>query len=246
VTDLNPGASTGVVGVLGGMGPLATADFFNKVIAATPATNDAGHVPLLIHSDPRIPGRPAAILHGGPSPLPALLAARNRLIAAGAVALVMPCNTAHHWHVQLQTGCPVPFLSIVDAACQEVTRAVEKGALIGIIGTRATLAAQLFDAPLAHSGCALLLPDEQALQQVVLPAIEGVKAGRVAQSGAPLELVVQALLDRGAARVILACTEVPLALDAIESPLRAHCVDTTAALARACVAWWQQYSGPNL
>ena len=133
-----------MVGVLGGMGPLATADFFNKVIAATHATSDAGHVPLLISSDPRIPSRPAAILHGGLSPLPALLAARDRLIAAGAVALVMPCNTAHHWHAQLQAGCDVPFLSIVDAACQEVVQQVARGAPVGIIATRATLAARTF------------------------------------------------------------------------------------------------------
>ncbi len=239
MTDLHPGS---VVGVLGGMGPLATADFFSKVIAATPAGNDADHVPLLIHSDPRIPSRPAAILQGGPSPLPALLAARDRLIAAGAVALVMPCNTAHHWHAQLQARCPVPFLSIVDAACQEVTSEVARGATVGIIATQATLAARLFDQQLAQWGCTVLQPDDQTLQQVVLPAIAGVKAGDVAHSGLPLQQAVQALLDRGASRVILACTEVPVALDAIASPVRAHCVDTTAALARACVAWWQQYS----
>ncbi len=234
--------SNAMIGVLGGMGPLATADFFSKVIAATPATSDAGHVPLLIHSDPRIPSRPAAILQGGESPLPVLLATRDRLIAAGAVALVMPCNTAHHWHAQLQANCPVPFLSIVDAACQEAAHQVSRGAPVGIIATRATLAAQLFDAPLARLGCSLLQPTEQELQAIVLPAIEGVKAGRVAASGTPLERAVQVLLDRGAAQVILAYTEVPVALDAIESPLRARCVDTTAALARACVAWWHQYS----
>ena len=66
-----------MIGILGGMGPLATADFFAKVIAATKAARDEDHVPLLIQSDPRIPGRPAAILRGGPSPLPALLAGRE-------------------------------------------------------------------------------------------------------------------------------------------------------------------------
>jgi len=50
---------------------------------------------------------------------------------------------------------------------------------------------------------------------------------------------VQALLNQGAGAVVLACTETPLALDAVQSPLRAQCVDSTAALARACVAWWQ-------
>ncbi len=86
-----------MIGVLCGMGPLATADFFSKVIAATPAKGDADHVPLLIQSDPRIVSRPAAILGNGRSPLPDLLLGRDRLIQAGATALAMPCNTAHFW-----------------------------------------------------------------------------------------------------------------------------------------------------
>ena len=76
-----------MIGVLGGMGPLATVDFFSKLIAATPASCDADHVPLLIQSDPRIPPRPPAILSGATSPLPALLAGRDRLIAGGAPAI---------------------------------------------------------------------------------------------------------------------------------------------------------------
>ena len=81
-----------MIGVLGGMGPLATVDFFNKVLAATPAQGDADHVPLLIQSDPRISPRPAAIFGSGRSPLPELLAGRDRLISAGATMLAMPCN----------------------------------------------------------------------------------------------------------------------------------------------------------
>ena len=71
-----------MLGVIGGMGPLATADFFRKLIDATPARDDDEHIPVLIHSVPRIPSRPAAILRGGPSPLPALLAARGARVRA--------------------------------------------------------------------------------------------------------------------------------------------------------------------
>jgi aspartate racemase len=228
-----------MIGILGGMGPLATADFFSKVIAATPASRDEDHVPLLIQSDPRIPSRPAAILRGGESPLPALLAGRNRLIAAGAVALAMPCNTAHVWYPQLLIDCPVPFLSIVEASCDEAAARAAPGAQIGLIATGATLATGLFDGQLRVRGYVPLLPDESDMSELVLPAIELVKAGQAAAGGALVERAVQALLDRGAQTVLLACTETPLALDAIASPLRAHCVDSTGALARACVAWWQ-------
>jgi aspartate racemase len=228
-----------MIGVLGGMGPLATADFFSKLIAATPAKGDADHVPLLIQSDPRIAPRPAAILSGAQSPLPELLAGRDRLIRAGATALAMPCNTAHFWYADLIKHCSVPFLSIVDASVEALAKLAEAGAPVGIIATRATLAAKIFDAALMRGGYTIVLPDEATMNTLVLPGIECVKIGESVRGGQLIEQAVQSLMARGAQAVILGCTETPVALDALQSPLRAHCVDSTAALASACVAWWQ-------
>ena len=228
-----------MIGVLGGMGPLATADFFRKVISETPAKGDADHVPLLIQSDPRIAPRPAAIVGEGRSPLPELLAGRDRLIFAGAKALAMPCNTAHFWYADLLKGCSVPFLSIVDASLNELALLAEAGSTIGIIATRATLDAQIFDPALVRSGYTVLLPDEVVMNTLVLPGIEFVKAGDPLRAGPLIEEAVQSLLNQGAHAVILACTETPLALDALNSRLRVHCVDSTAALAKCCVAWWK-------
>ena len=234
-----------MIGGLGGMGPLATLDFFNKVLAATPAKGDADHVPLLIQSDPRIAPRPAAILQGGMSPLPQLLQGRDRLIAAGATALAMPCNTAHFWYADLVLGCSVPFISIVTASIAEMVQLATPRSPIGIIATRATLAARIFDAPLQQAGYTIMLPDDDMMDLLVLPGIELVKAGHAAKGGQLIEPAVQALLTRGASAVVLACTETPLALDAVQSPLRSQCIDSTAALARACVAWWQAEQAKN-
>ena len=231
-----------MIGVLGGMGPLATVDFFSKVISETPAQGDADHVPMLIQSDPRIAPRPAAILGDGRSPLLELLAARDRLISAGARALAMPCNTAHFWYADLLKGCSVPFLSIVDASVIELSLLADAGSTIGIIATRATLAAQIFDPELIRSGYKVMLPEDHVMNTLVLPGIERVKAGDTSHGGQLFEQAVQALLQHGARAVVLACTETPLALDAIKSQLRIHCVDSTAALARSCVAWWQANS----
>lgn len=227
-----------MIGILGGMGPLATADFFSKVIAATPAARDEDHVPLLIQSDPRVPGRPAAILRGGESPLPALLAGRDRLVAAGAIALAMPCNTAHFWLAELLQDCPVPFLSIIDATCDEAAALADPGARVGLIATGATLATHLFQARLDSMGLVPVLPTDAEMASLVLPAIERVKAGRAREGGELVERAVQALMARGAAAVVLACTETPLALDAVQSGLSRACVDSTGALARLCVRWW--------
>ncbi len=231
-----------MIGVLGGMGPLATLDFFSKVLAATPAKGDADHVPMLIQTDPRIPARPLAILSAGTSPLPELLAGRNRLVAAGATALVMPCNTAHYWYADLVDGCPVPFLSIVDACIQELSTLADRGSTIGIIATQATLEAKIFDPVLMRAGYTALLPEEAVMATLILPGIEFVKLGETQRGGHLIEQAVQSLLNQGARAVILACTETPVALDAIHSKLRSDCVDSTAALARSCVAWWQSYA----
>jgi aspartate racemase len=231
-----------MIGVLGGMGPLATLDFFSKVLAATAVRGDGDHVPLLIQSDPRIPPRPAAILGLGPTPLHALLAGRDRLVSAGATALAMPCNTAHFWVPDLLVGCPVPFISIVERSVAELIPLASPGALIGIIATQATLTAKIFDPLLVQFGFIPLALDSKAMEQLVLPGIERVKAGQPAEGGRLIEQAVQSLLLQGAQAIILACTETPLALDAVQSPLRAKCVDSTAALARGCVAWWQTNS----
>ncbi len=229
-----------MIGVIGGMGPLATADFLNKVIEETGAADDEGNVPLLIHCDPRIPRRPAAILGDGESPLPRLRNIRDRLLHAGATALVMPCNTAHHWFDELVDDCPVPFLSIVEVACDEALRLAGAGARVGILGTRATLVSGMYDRALAKRGLVPVLPSDDELDRHVLPAVAQVKAGEVSAAAGPLMAGLAALARRNVGHVLLACTELPLALAAatVESPV--VCIDTNRVLARATVAWWRR------
>lgn len=227
-----------MIGVIGGMGPLATVDFMHKVILATQAEDDDQHVPLLVSNDPRIPRRPAAILGAGESPLPRLIEIRDRLLRAGATALVMPCNTAHHWHAALRADCPVPFPSIIDAACDDVAARVQGGGRVGLIATRATLAAGLFTSALAARGLAPMVPSEHITDEWMLPAIALVKAGRLAEAGPLMAQAVQSLRADGADVVILACTEAPIALQAAGGDLDHVCVDSTMSLARATVALW--------
>jgi aspartate racemase len=228
-----------MIGVIGGMGPLATADFLNKVIEETGAADDEGNVPMLISCDPRIPKRPAAILSGGESPLPRLREIRDRLLAAGATALVMPCNTAHHWHAELSAGCPVPFLSIVEAGSREALRLAGAGVVVAVVGTRATLATGLFKNSLEGLGLVPLAPTDSELDGAILPAIAAVKSGQIAHAAQLLDAALDGLAARGARHVLLACTELPLALAASRHAGPTVCVDTTRALARATVAHWR-------
>lgn len=225
-----------MLGVIGGMGPLATADFFHKLIAATPAACDEDHIPTLIHSVPQLPSRPAAILRGGESPLPALLSARDRLVRLGATMLAMPCNTAHHWHAALAEG-GIPFPHIADAVASEVSA---DAARIGIVATTATLATRIYEQRFS-ADVEWLIPDATTFERAVQPGIDAVKRNAAEEGGRLLEPVVAQLLERGAERVVLACTELPVALDAIGSPLRSGCIDSTAALARMCVRLWPNH-----
>ncbi len=235
-----------MLGVIGGMGPAATVDFLAKLIEETPAAAEDEHIPTLVVSDPRVPSRTAAILGGGPSPLPALAAIRDRLVAAGATLLAMPCNTAHAWYADLAQDCPVPFVSIVEASCAALAEVAAAGSTIGLVATRATLAAGIFDRELAARGYAAMRPSGGDLGEAVLPAIRLVKAGRSREAGVLLEPAVRTLLERGAAAVILACTETPIALDAVGSPLRDRCIDSNRSLARACArAWGRGAQGPH-
>lgn len=227
------------VGVLGGMGPLATADFMRKVIELTPAEKDPDHIPLIVSSYPQIPDRVGPILRGAtPSPLAALRRERQFLEAAGAKLIVMPCNTAHYWYDDLLSDAAVPFLHIVDAAAEAlVDGGLPRGSAVGVVATKATLQAGMFQQRLKARGYDPVIPTDGDLDRWTVPGIAKVKANRLTEAEALFRPAIETLLAAGAARVILACTEVPIAFPNGDVLLRESCVDATEALARATVAW---------
>jgi aspartate racemase len=231
-------SATFLLGVLGGMGPLATVDFLAKLVAATPADGDADHVPQVTVSIPQIPSRVAAILRRGASPLPALVDARDRLVAAGATHLAMPCNTAHHWFDELAKGLERPFLHIADAAVAELAARVERGDTVGVIATEATHAIRLYDARLQHAGFRVVHPEGPDAAAEVAAGIAAVKRGEAAAGGLRFAAVIEGLEKAGCRVIVLGCTEVPPGLAAAGVAGGVPLVDPTDALARACVSAW--------
>lgn len=230
-----------MIGVLGGMGPMATVDFVTKIINQTPARSDQEHLPLLIHSIPQIPDRSACLMEHKTSPLPALLKGAETLIDAGVGCIAIPCNTAHYWYDDIAKASDVPVLHIADACADELeTQNVRS---VGLLATDGTLKADFYTRKLASRNIRLQLPDE-VLQQQVMDGIYRVKSGDIDGGGKVLECCLNTMLDRGVERVILGCTEIPLALDHIQAEKRAFGLDATLALAATCVAWHasqQQY-----
>jgi aspartate racemase len=225
-----------VVGVLGGMGPLATIDFMRKVLDATPATRDQDHVPMIVSCVPQIPDRTAAFRGQGGSPLDAIVACGRRLESAGVDLIVMPCNTAHLWFDDVQAQLQRPMLHLVDAALREALELAGPEAPVGLLATDATIASGLYinrhlaEAPPVQ----WLLPTAAEMLERVMPGIEAVKAGRLHEGQGLLADAARALRQRGAAVLLLACTEIPVVLDASACGLPV--VDATAALARLVVA----------
>lgn len=229
-----------LLGVLGGMGPLATVDFLSKLIAETPAERDADHVPVLVYSVPQIPDRPAAILAGGASPLPEMLNGIRTLKAAGAACIAIPCNTAHYWYDALAREAGVPIFHIADAACDALRAQAKSVRSVGVIATRGTIAAGFFQQRLAARGFACLLNTENDQDRLVLPAITAVKRGDLTAAHGLALRAARNLVSAGADAVLLACTEIPPAIAHAPSDVAPACVDATRALARACVAWWNE------
>jgi aspartate racemase len=202
-----------VVGVIGGMGPDSTVDFFAKLVAATHAERDQDHLRILIDNDPTVPDRTAAVQGRGPSPAPRLAAMARGLIRQGAEVLVMPCNGAHAFRAGvLDAAGDVPFLDLIETTVAATRARLPQVATVGLLATDGTLGARLYDEGYAEAGVRALAPtpDDQAL---VMEAIYAIKRGRAdAATAATVRAVAERLVAAGAEAIAAACTEIPLVL----------------------------------
>jgi aspartate racemase len=225
-----------MLGILGGMGPLATVDFMAKVIALTDAARDQDHIPMVVSSIPQIPDRTVAILDNGSDPLPAMLRCVDMLERAGATVIAIPCNTAHFWYPQIANFARVPVLNIVDACATELGQQIGvQRARIGLLATRGTLATGIYADRLTEFE--IVMPSDQ---DSVMRGISAVKAAKLEEARLLLGAAAEDLFRAQCSAVIMACTEVPLALAEVAKHLPAKYIDPTNALARLCVSRWNQ------
>jgi len=200
------------VGIIGGMGPAATADFFAKLVAATPAERDQDHLRILVDNNPRIPDRNAAIAGRGPSPGPALAANARGLERAGAELIVIACNTAHAFQREIEAAIAVPLLSMIEVTADA---ALASGAArVGVLAADGCRRAGLYQQAFAARGVEALMVSEDA-QRDFMQLIYRIKAGDIGtEVRGAMEATAIGLNARGAQAIVAACTEVPLALDA--------------------------------
>jgi len=193
------------IGIVGGMGPLATAELFRMLVERTKSPSDAGHIRIFIDDNPQIPDRTAAILHGGESPVPAILASARALERLGADFILIPCNTSHFFLDEIQAGLSVEVLDMVRETARTLAgRGIGK---IGILATTGTVAGRIYQTRFASMGMESVLPDSAQQESVMDFIYSGVKAGRRDYDTSRFRATVDALLERGAETILLGCTE---------------------------------------
>lgn len=210
------------VGILGGMGPEATVLLMQKLIAAVPARGDADHVPLIVDQNPQVPSRIRFLVEGaGDDPGPVLAAMAARLQGAGAMALAMPCNTAHHFAPAIRAAVTVPFIDMVALSVAHAAELAGQGGSVGILASPAVRKTGLFDRAFADAG---LTPVYAADEAAMLAAIRLIKAGNPGAARPALIAASTNLWARGAKVQMIACTEFSLIADAVDT--RATVFDT--------------------
>lgn len=218
------------LGVLGGMGPQATSDILAKIIRATPARCDQDHIPILVRCMPQIPDRTEALLGHGPSPEAALVEGAVNLRQNGADILAIACNTAHHWYDPVRAAFGGPVINIAEAVADELTRR-DAGSVIGLMATRGAVASGFHQRALEQAGFKAIIPSDDVQRLKVDRTIALAKAGETDQARVHAREAAGHLFGRGASTIVLACTELPLALEAEPGSF----LDANLALAHACV-----------
>lgn len=222
-----------VIGILGGLGPEATAELFIRIIKATPAKRDQDHIPIIIFNNPKIPDRTAAILYGGESPLIELIKTAQRLERAGADFIIMPCNTAHYYYDELKSSVKIPFLNMIELTAEYVAKVYPNVKFVGLLATTGTVKTGLYQKFFEKYGFKIIVPSDEDQRIVMSGIYDGVKAGNLDLGRKLLLDIANKLIDRGSELMILGCTEVSVVIKS--GDLRVPVVDPLQILAEEAV-----------
>ncbi len=234
---------TEFLGVLGGMGPLATADFLRKLVKKTEASVDQEHIPVLLYGDCTTPDRTASIVGAGPSPLPQLLEGIRFLNQAGARAICIPCNSAHCWFDEMQAASAVPLLHIVRASASQVRKKNPSSKMVGVLSTFGTHTMGIYTSSLKDLGYTVVSPTVEEFERFVSPAIAMIKANNWQEAEVTFAEAATHLVARGAEIIVLGCTEIPFGMERQCRANPSKFVDSNDALVDVVIEFFGQRRG---
>ena len=196
------------LGVIGGLGPMATAYYLELMIRMTDAGRDQEHPEIIVLNIPTIPDRTAYILgRSDESPLEPMVELGKQLKSLGATVLATPCITAHYFHEMLQDGIGLPLIHGIRCTAQTLFDAgVRK---VGLMATDGTVQSGIFQHQVEELGMELVLPGEEGQRSVMALIYDQVKAG-LEPDLTLFAAVRDELRTKGAQAVVLGCTELSL------------------------------------
>lgn len=219
------------LGIIGGLGPMATVYYMQLIVQMTKAETDQQHLEMIVMNSPSVPDRTAYILDKSkPSPLPPIMALAKRLEELGAGCLAIPCITSHYFYREFSESVNIPFLNIVAETAKHLKQNGIRKA--GILATLGTVRTKLFQDALQEQGIEAVVPDEKHQAMVMSLIYDFIKAGKKPD----LTLFHQAachLQEKGAQCSILGCTE--LSLLKRDFPIGDGFLDAVEVLAKASI-----------
>jgi aspartate racemase len=222
-----------IIGILGGMGPEATIDLFQKIVQLTPAKQDQEHLRIIIDNNPKIPDRTKSILYGNENPLPELIKTAQTLEKAGVDFIIIPCNTAHYYYHEIQKMVNIPILNMIQETALYIHHTFPFLKNVTLFATKGTYQAGLYQTYLNALGIKILIPKEEEQHQL-MEIIYRIKAGW------DLNLLKREIIEiarlqirKGAQGVISGCTEIPLVLK--DGNLEIPIIDPTFILAQKAI-----------
>jgi len=205
------------IGVIGGMGPAATAAFMQRIIDLTLAEDDINHVPLLVDMNPQIPSRIKAISAGDENPAQALAKMAQSLETRGAQALAMPCNTAHYYASDITNAVTIPLLNMLTLSAEAVRSAIGGAGTVGLLASPLTDQVNIFRDAFAPYDLEPIFPHDADYVLSIIRRIKG--EGVTPDMAAALSTLGQELETRGAACLLVGCSEFSMLTKSIETAL---------------------------
>ena len=204
-----------ILGIIGGVGPLATACFMEALIRKTPARTDQEHMPMIVFNDPQIPDRTAHILdHSKPNPQPEMENVARWLERAGADYIAIACNTAHYYYEGIVNAVDIPVVNIMEETASRIASEMGKDSTVGLLATEGTVSSGVFQEYLGRHGLRTVEPLPSQQREVTALIYYGVKAGASYDPDQLLQLGEQ-LRGRGCDAVIVGCTELSVIYQAL-------------------------------
>ena len=204
-----------MIGILGGMGTQAGLDFCNKLAVLNRGKTDQKYPLFILYNKSNIPKRPEN-LKKYYNVLKSLVAGCNLLKKNKCKFIVMPCNTAHYWYDDLQKKIKIPIISIPKEVYIHTKKTCKKNSKIGILCTEATLKTGIYNRYF-DKNFKLISPEKSLQKKYVNKAIKYVKLGKVKEAEKAIKPAVNYLMKIKCKKIILGCTELPIAIFAYKS-----------------------------